>query len=35
MSKRKNDKKMGDLVRAPLGEKSEGLNTFNGYFAVG
>jgi len=28
----KNDKKMGGLVRASLGEKSEGLNTFLGYF---
>lgn len=31
----KNNKKMGGLVRASLGEKSEGLYTFLGYFAVG
>jgi hypothetical protein len=32
MTKRQNDKKMGGLVRASRGEKSEGLNTFLGYF---
>ncbi len=32
MIKRQNDKKMGGLVRASRGEKSEGLNTFLGYF---
>ena len=35
MTKRKNDKKWGAWLEPPLGEKSEGLNTFNGYFAVG
>ena len=32
MIKRKNNKKMGGLVRASLGEKSEGLRAFLGYF---
>lgn len=30
--KKKKDKKTGGLVRASLGEKSEGLDTFLGYF---
>jgi hypothetical protein len=35
MLKRNNEKKWGAWLEPPLGEKSEGLNTFYGYFAVG